>query len=92
MNFKRVHRLWKQEHLQVPVKQRKRRRLSVSVGRVEYAVRGEVVIFRWSHSVAARTHRRPHVMEAMRLGKINRKPSGDRGKHAKPYFDGVVIS
>jgi transposase InsO family protein len=27
VNFKRVHRLWKQEHLQVPVKQRKRRRL-----------------------------------------------------------------
>lgn len=27
VNFKRVHRLWKQEHLQVPKKQRKRRRL-----------------------------------------------------------------
>jgi len=27
VNFKRIHRLWKQEHLQVPVKQRKRRRL-----------------------------------------------------------------
>ena len=27
VNFKRVHRLWKQEHFQVPVKQRKRRRL-----------------------------------------------------------------
>ena len=27
MNFKRVHRLWKQEHFQVPGKQRKRRRL-----------------------------------------------------------------
>jgi len=27
VNFKRVHRLWKQEHLQVPGKQRKRRRL-----------------------------------------------------------------
>ena len=27
VNFKRVHRLWKQEHLQVPRKQRKRRRL-----------------------------------------------------------------
>jgi transposase InsO family protein len=27
VNFKRVHRLWKQEHLQVPVKQQKRRRL-----------------------------------------------------------------
>lgn len=25
VNFKRVHRLWKQEHFQVPVKQRKRR-------------------------------------------------------------------
>ena len=28
VNFKRVHRLWKQEHFQVPGKQRKRRRLS----------------------------------------------------------------
>ncbi len=27
VNFKRVHRLWKQEHLQVPKDQRKRRRL-----------------------------------------------------------------
>lgn len=27
VNFKRVHRLWKQEHFQVPVKQRKRRRV-----------------------------------------------------------------
>jgi transposase InsO family protein len=27
VNFKRVHRLWKQEHLQVPVKQHKKRRL-----------------------------------------------------------------
>ena len=27
VNFKRVHRLWKQEHLQVPQKQQKRRRL-----------------------------------------------------------------
>lgn len=27
VNFKRVHRLWKSEHLQVPQKQRKRRRL-----------------------------------------------------------------
>lgn len=27
VNFKRVHRLWKQEHLQVPKKQHKRRRL-----------------------------------------------------------------
>jgi putative transposase len=27
VNFKHVHRLWKQEHLQVPVKQHKRRRL-----------------------------------------------------------------
>ena len=27
VNFKRLHRLWKQEHLQVPGKQRKRRRL-----------------------------------------------------------------
>jgi putative transposase len=27
VNFKRVHRLWKQEHLQVPQRQRKRRRL-----------------------------------------------------------------
>jgi len=27
VNFKRVHRVWKQEHLQVPGKQRKRRRL-----------------------------------------------------------------
>lgn len=27
VNFKRVHRLWKQEHLQVPRKQRKKRRL-----------------------------------------------------------------
>jgi putative transposase len=27
VNFKRVHRLWKREHLQVPQKQRKRRRL-----------------------------------------------------------------
>ena len=27
VNIKRVHRLWKQEHLQVPRKQRKRRRL-----------------------------------------------------------------
>ena len=27
VNFKRVHRLWKAEHLQVPAKQRKRRRL-----------------------------------------------------------------
>lgn len=27
VNFKRVHRLWKQEHLQVPQKQRRRRRL-----------------------------------------------------------------
>jgi len=27
VNFKRVHRLWKQEHLQVPNKQQKRRRL-----------------------------------------------------------------
>ena len=27
VNFKRVHRLWKQEHLQVPGKQHKRRRL-----------------------------------------------------------------
>ena len=27
VNFKRVHRLWKQEHLQVPGRQRKRRRL-----------------------------------------------------------------
>jgi len=27
VNFKRVHRLWKQEHFQVPGKQRKRRRL-----------------------------------------------------------------
>jgi transposase InsO family protein len=27
VNFKRVHRLWKQEHLQVPGKQRKKRRL-----------------------------------------------------------------
>jgi Integrase core domain/HTH-like domain len=27
VNFKRVHRLWKQEHFQVPVKQRKRRHL-----------------------------------------------------------------
>ena len=27
VNFKRVHRLWKQEHLQVPIKQHKRRRL-----------------------------------------------------------------
>lgn len=27
VNFKRVHRLWKQEHLQVPSKQRKKRRL-----------------------------------------------------------------
>jgi len=27
VNFKRVHRLWRQEHLQVPQKQRKRRRL-----------------------------------------------------------------
>jgi transposase InsO family protein len=27
VNFKRVHRLWKQEHLHVPKKQRKRRRL-----------------------------------------------------------------
>ena len=27
VNFKRVHRLWKQEHMQVPTKQRKRRRL-----------------------------------------------------------------
>ncbi|MDP7638029.1 MAG: IS3 family transposase, partial [Phycisphaerae bacterium] len=27
VNFKRVHRLWKLEHLQVPRKQRKRRRL-----------------------------------------------------------------
>jgi len=27
VNFKRVHRLWKQEHLQVPTKQRKKRRL-----------------------------------------------------------------
>ena len=27
VNFKRVHRLWKQEHLQVPKKQRKKRRL-----------------------------------------------------------------
>ncbi len=27
MNFKRVHRPWRQEHLQVPQKQRKRRRL-----------------------------------------------------------------
>ena len=30
VNFKRVHRLWQQEHLQVPVKQHKRRRLSGS--------------------------------------------------------------
>jgi hypothetical protein len=27
VNFKRVHRLWKQEHMQVPRKQHKRRRL-----------------------------------------------------------------
>ncbi len=27
VNYKRVHRLWKQEHLQVPSKQRKKRRL-----------------------------------------------------------------
>ena len=27
VDFKRVHGLWKQEHLQVPVKQQKRRRL-----------------------------------------------------------------
>ena len=27
VNFKRVHRLWKQEHMQVPQKQRKKRRL-----------------------------------------------------------------
>ena len=27
VNFKRVHRLWKQEHLQVPKKQHKRRRV-----------------------------------------------------------------
>ncbi len=27
VNFKRVHRLWKQEHLHVPKKQRKQRRL-----------------------------------------------------------------
>jgi len=27
VNFKRVHRLWQSEHLQVPVKQRKKRRL-----------------------------------------------------------------
>jgi len=27
VNFKRVHRLWKQEHLQVPIKQHRRRRL-----------------------------------------------------------------
>ena len=27
MNFKRVHRIWKEEHMQVPQKQRKRRRL-----------------------------------------------------------------
>ena len=27
VNYKRVHRLWKQEHMQVPKKQRKRRRL-----------------------------------------------------------------
>jgi transposase InsO family protein len=27
VNFKRVHRLWKQEHMQVPTKQRKKRRL-----------------------------------------------------------------
>jgi transposase InsO family protein len=28
VNFKRVHRIWKEEHMQVPRKQRKRRRLS----------------------------------------------------------------
>ncbi|MAX27451.1 MAG: hypothetical protein CMJ19_23380 [Phycisphaeraceae bacterium] len=27
VNFKRVHRIWKQEHMQVPKKQRKKRRL-----------------------------------------------------------------
>ena len=27
MNIKRVHRIWKEEHMQVPQKQRKRRRL-----------------------------------------------------------------
>jgi hypothetical protein len=27
VNFKRVHRIWKEEHMQVPRKQRKRRRL-----------------------------------------------------------------
>jgi hypothetical protein len=27
VNFKRVHRIWKEEHMQVPQKQRKRRRL-----------------------------------------------------------------
>jgi len=32
VNFKRVHRLWKQEHLQVSRKQRKRRRLPGSSG------------------------------------------------------------
>ena len=32
VNFKRVHRLWRQEHLQVPTKQHKRRRLPGTSG------------------------------------------------------------
>ena len=39
VNFKRVHRLWKQEHLQVPGKQHKRRRLPAPGGSENSCVR-----------------------------------------------------
>jgi hypothetical protein len=32
VNIKRVHRIWKEEHMQVPQKQRKRRRLPCGIG------------------------------------------------------------
>jgi transposase InsO family protein len=39
VNFKRVHRLWKIEHMQVPKKQRRRRRLPASARTVAFATR-----------------------------------------------------
>jgi putative transposase len=39
VNHKRVHRLWKQEHMQVPRKQRKRRRFPTSGGSANSCVR-----------------------------------------------------
>lgn len=39
VNFKRLHRIWKAEHMQVPTKQRKRRRLSGNGGSHNSCVR-----------------------------------------------------